>query len=50
MSIKPLKTFRLSQEVLMLLKKIAEAHNRGQSNMIEVLILEEAKKLKIKTR
>lgn len=45
---KPKTSFTLDIDILKLLKKISEAHNRSQSNMIEVLILEEAKKLKIK--
>lgn len=43
-----LKTFRLSADVLKLLKKLAAENNRTEANMVEVLILEAAKKAKLK--
>jgi len=40
-------SFTLSADVLDLLKKLSEKNDRSQSNMIEVLIKEAAKKQKI---
>lgn len=45
---KTLKAYRLDNEVLILLDKLAKKHSRTHTNMIEVLIKEAAKKEKIK--
>lgn len=44
---KKLSTYRLSEEVRQLLKKIAEQEKRSEANMLEILILAEAKRRKI---
>jgi hypothetical protein len=36
--------FRLDENTISLLKKLAEKHDRSQANMLEVLIKEAAKK------
>lgn len=41
---KILCAFRLSPDVIELLKKLCEKHDRSQANMLEVLIKEAAKK------
>lgn len=41
-------SFALSNEALELLKALAEKDNRSQANMLEILIIEAAKKMKIK--
>ena len=45
---KSVKSFRLSDEVRTLLKKLAEKNSRTETNMVEVLIKEAAKKADIK--
>ena len=45
---KTLKNFRLSDVAIEALKKLAEKNVRSEANMIELLIIEEAKRLKIK--
>lgn len=43
-------SFSLSEEVLQLLKLIADKNTRKQSQQLEVLIREEATRLKIKVK
>ena len=45
---KKVTSFSLNEETLLLLKKLAEKHDRSQANMLDVLIKEAAKKEKIK--
>jgi predicted transcriptional regulator len=48
MAEKTLKTFRLSEDTLSLLKQLAELHTRTEALMIEALVKEAAKKEKLK--
>ena len=45
---KTLKNFRLSETAIEILKKLAEKQTRSEANMIEALIIEESKRIKIK--
>ena len=43
------KSFRLTPATMKLLDKVCKEHRRKRANMIEMLIINEAERLKIKT-